>query len=165
MTRRGPSTSFLLQTGWQQSDLLLLVLAGVQRQGHSIWAAALDRGAVARCAGATMLRWQGMQYHGGTSILHWALVHSPPGLAAASRLLAVQWWPVLLQRPAVDLYGWGADGLHMVHLHPPPGLAAALLWWVVALRWAWLHGLTALWLALAGPLNVAAQAARVMARG
>lgn len=162
MLRRGPSTSLLLQTGWQESDLLLLVLAGMQRQGHRSRAAALDRWAA---AGAMMLQRQGMQYHGATSILHWALVHPPAGLAAASGLLAVQWWPVLLQRPAMDLHWWRADGLHMVHLHPPPGLVAALLWWAVALRWARLQGLAALRLALAGPLNVMAEAAGVMARG
>ena len=147
--------------------MLLLVLDGMQRQGHSGWAAVLDGWAAARDAGAAMLQRPGMQYHGGTGILHGALLHSPPGLAAATWLLAVQGWAVLLQRPAMDFHGWGADGLHVAHLHPPPGLAkiAALLWRAAAPGWARLHGLAALWLALAGPFNVAAEAAVVMARG
>lgn len=172
MLGRGPSTSlapcsFLLQTGWQESDLLLLVLAGMQWQGYSGWAAVLDGWAAARDAGAAMLQRLGMQYHGGTGILHGALLHSPPGLATATWLLAVQGWAVLLQRPAMDFHGWGADGLHMAHLHPPPGFAeiAALLWRAAAPGWARLHGLAALWLTLAGPLSVAAEAAGVTARG
>lgn len=153
----------------------MLVLDGMQRQGHSDrwaavldrWAAALDRWAAARDAGAAMLQRRGMQYHGGTGILHGALVHAPPGFAAASRLLAVQGRAVLLQRPAVDFHGWGADGLHVAHLHPPPGLAeiAALRCRAAGPGWARLHGLATLRLALAGPLNVAAEAAGVVARG
>jgi len=172
MLGRGPSASlapclFLLQTGWQERNLLLLVLNGLRRQGHSGRAAALDGWAAARDAGAAMLKMPGMQHHGGTDILHGALVHSLPGFTTATRLLAVQGWPVLLQRPAMDFHGWGADGLHMAHLHPPPGLAeiAALLWRAAAPGWAWLHGLAGLRLALAGPLDVAAEAAGVVARG
>lgn len=184
MLRRSPGTSldlcsFLLQTGWQEGDLLLLVLAGIRRQGHSCraavldgwtaaldgWAAALDGRAAARDVGAAMLQWQGMQDHGWMGVLHGTLVHSPPGLATLG-LLAVQGWAVLLQRPAVDFHGWGADWLHVAHLYPPPGLAeiAALLWRPAALWWTWLHRLAALPLALAGPLSVVAEAAGVMAR-
>lgn len=184
MLRRSPGTSlapcsFLLQTGWQEGDLLLLVLAGIRLQGHRCWAAALDgwaaaldgwaaaldRRAAARDAGAAMLQRQGMQNHGRTGVLHGTLVHSPPGLATLG-LLTVQGWAVLLQRPAVDFHRWGADGLHVAHLYSPPGLAeiAALLWRPAALRQTRLHGLAASRLTLAGPLSVAAEAAGVVAR-
>lgn len=114
-----------------------------------------------------MLQRPGMQYHGGAGILCGALIHSPPGLAAAALPLTVQRRAVLLQRPAMDFHGWRADGLHVAHLHPPARLAeiAALLWWVAAPGWARLHGLASQWLALAGPLDVTAEAAGVMARG
>lgn len=168
----GPSASlalcsFLLQAGWQEGDLLLLVLAGMQQQGRSSWAAVLDRWVAVRDAGAAMLQWPGMKYCGGTGILHGTLVHAPPGLAAATWLLAVQGWAVLLQWPVMDFHRWGADGLYMAHFHPSPGLAkiAALLWRAAPPGWAWLHGLAALRLSLAGPFNVMAEAAGVMARG
>lgn len=167
----GPS-SLHLQAGWQERDLLLLVLSGMQRQGPGSWAAVLggwaaavlDGRAAAGDAGAAMLQRQGMRCRGWAGLL----LHSPARLVAASRLLAVG-GAVLLQRPAADFHGWGADGLHVAHLHPPPGLV--LLRWAAALGWARLgglaplwHRLAPLWHGLAGPLAVVAEAARVVAR-
>lgn len=98
--------------------------------------------------------------------MHGALLHSPAGLAAAPWLLALQRWPILLQRPAVDFSG-GARRLHGAQLHPPTGFAktAVLLWRAAVLGWAGLRHLAGLRHALAGPLNVAAEAAGVMAGG
>lgn len=155
----------------------MLVLAGMlHSRGAAVldgwaaalggWAAALDGWAAARDAGAAALQWPGTQWDGQAGLLHGALLHSPAGLAAAPWLLALQRRPILLQRPAVDFNG-GAAGLHGAQLHPPTGFAktAALLWRAAVLGRAGLRQLAGLRHALAGPLNVAAEAAGVMAGG
>lgn len=166
--------SFLLLEGWQDMHLLALVLARMLRQGHSGGAAVLDRRTAVLDrrtavldrrtavgdAGTAVLQGQGMQRDG---LLRGTLLHSPAGLTAAL-LLALQWWSVLLQWPAVDFHWW-ANGLHRAHLHPPPGFTTipAALCRAAAAGRAGLYGLAALWHTLAGPLDVVAEAATVVA--
>lgn len=158
-------SSLPLQAGWHKRDLLQLVL-----QGQGALAAALAGGAAAGDAGgagdagAAVLQRPRRRERTGTGIFRRALLHPPPRLGAAG-LLAGHGRSVLLQGPPVDPDGGWAGRLHVAHLHPPPGLASAAAWLrrAAAPGRARLQRLASLWLTLAGPLEVAAEAARVVA--